>query len=269
MSKKGGFSNLLYGTLMPKIYGIGGAIVIIGALFKILHLEGADIMLIVGLGTEALIFFLSAFEPSHEVDWARVYPELADDYDGPLGISSKPGSGSGDSVSKQLDKALESNKVGGDLVKSLGDGLKNLSESASKMADLSNAAVATNEYASNVKQASKSLTEMNKSYGTTMTAMSEMANAAKDAKEYHSQVQSVTKNLSALNAVYEMELQDANSHLKAMKKFYGNVATAMDSMAGAAKETESFKNELGKLTTNLTSLNNVYGSMLTAMRGSK
>ena len=76
------------------------------------------------------------------------------------------------------------------------------------------------------------------------------------------------KILVALNAVYEMELQDANSHLKAMNKFYSNLSTAMESMADASKESEHFKGELSKLTGNLTSLNRVYGSMLTAMKGS-
>ena len=100
-----------------------------------------------------------------------------------------------------------------------------------------------------------------------MTAMSEMATASKDTKEYHDQVKNVTKNLGALNAVYEMELQDANSHVKAMQRFYGNVATVMDSMEKAGKESEQFSGQLKKLTGNLSSLNNIYGSMLTAMRG--
>ncbi len=89
---------------------------------------------------------------------------------------------------------------------------------------------------------------MNKSYGATVTAMGEMANASKDAKEYHNQVQAVTKNLGALNAVYEMELQDANSHVKAMNKFYSSISTAMESMAQASKESEQFKKELSSLT---------------------
>ncbi|MEJ7661900.1 MAG: gliding motility protein GldL [Hymenobacter sp.] len=67
---------------MPKVYGIGAAVVIIGALFKILHWKGADTMLMVGLGTEAVIFFLSAFQPNAtDHDWALVYPELSEGYD--------------------------------------------------------------------------------------------------------------------------------------------------------------------------------------------
>jgi gliding motility-associated protein GldL len=267
--KKGGIMELLFSTIMPKVYGIGGAVVIVGALFKILHWPGANIMLIVGLGTEAIIFFLSAFEPPHpDPDWTKVYPELSDDYSGePVNRAALATTNNGASVSKQLDKILESNKIGPELIQSLGQGMQSLATSAKQMGSLSNAAVATDEYANNVRQASKSLLEMNKSYGTTVTAMAEMANASQDAKQYQAQVQTVTKNLGALNAVYEMELQDANSHVKAMNKFYSSISTAMESMAQASKESEQFKKELSSLTSNLTSLNNVYGNMLTAMRG--
>ena len=70
-----------YRNFMAKVYGLGASVVIIGALFKINHYPGADIMLIIGLGTEAVIFFFSAFEPpSREPDWSLVYPELAGMY---------------------------------------------------------------------------------------------------------------------------------------------------------------------------------------------
>jgi len=266
---KGGFKEILYTAIMPKVYGLGAAVVIVGAMFKILHLPGAGVFLAVGLTTEAVIFFLSAFEPIHkDVNWAKVYPELADDFDGPPAARRQvSGGGQDGSVSKKLDTMLESAKIGPELVESLGKGMRNMADSAGKMANLSNAAVATNEYAQNVKSASSALQEMNKSYAGTVTAMADMANASKDAKEYHSQVQGVTKNLSALNAVYEMELQDANSHVKAMNKFYSHLTSAMEKMAEAGKDTEEFQSQLSKLTGNVTTLNKVYGNMLSAMRG--
>lgn len=265
MSKrKGGFVELFYSAIMPKIYGIGASIVILGALFKINHYPGADLMLVIGLTTEAIIFFFSAFEPKHkEPDWAKVYPELAEDYDGD-GLVAE---GSNGSVSKQLDHLLESAKIGPELIDSLGKGFHHLSDSVGRMADLSDAAVATDEYTQNVKSASQSLVDMNRSYGATVEAMSEMTTASEDAKRYHEEVQNVTKNLGALNAVYELELQDANNHLKAMNKFYANISTAMDSMAEASQQSEHFKAQLTNLTGNLTRLNTVYGNMLTAMQG--
>lgn len=269
--KKGGFMELLFKTIMPKVYGIGAAVVIVGALFKILHLTGADLMLMVGLLTEAAIFFLSAFEPPHpETDWSKVYPELAEDFEGPVQptrISNRP-TGSDSSALLKIDEMLKTAKVDQNLLDNLGKGLTNLATSASQMNNLSNAAVATNEYAKNVQTASSSLAEMNKSYGTAIKAVGAMADASKDTGEYHSQVQKVTKNLAALNSVYEMELKDADSHVKNMNKFYESLTGAMQGLTKVGDNTTKFTGELSKLTDNLTALNNVYGSMLTAMKGS-
>ncbi|HEY8935997.1 MAG TPA: gliding motility protein GldL [Cyclobacteriaceae bacterium] len=266
--KKGGFAELLFKTIMPKVYGIGAAVVIVGALFKILHLTGADQMLMVGLLTEAVIFFLSAFEPPHaEPDWSKVYPELSEDYEAPSvapRISNKPNA----SITQQLDASLEKAKIGPELLDSLGKGLTNLADSAKKMSNLSDAAVATNDYATNVKKASTQLLEMNKSYDVAIKAVGSMSEASKDAGEYHSQVQKVTKNLAALNSVYEMELKDADSHVKNMNKFYESLTGAMQGLTKVGDHTAKFTSELGKLSDNLTALNKVYGGMLTAMKGS-
>jgi len=263
---------------MAKLYGFGAAVVIVGAMFKLLHIEGAGIMLGVGLSTEAVIFFLSAFEPKKaEPDWTKVYPELAEDYEGAVGARLSRGKPQ-ESVSKKLDTMLESAKVGPELIDSLGKGMRSLSETTAKLGQMGNAATATTEYANSVKSAAVNVGKMNQSYSESVNSMvemakvsknatAEMANASNDAKEYHSQVQNVTKNLGALNAVYEMELQDANKHIKAMNKFYSNVASVMESMEKAGKGSEQFSAELQKLTGNLTSLNSIYGSMLTAMRG--
>ncbi|MBS1486227.1 MAG: gliding motility protein GldL [Bacteroidetes bacterium] len=269
-NKKGGFSTLLYETIMPKIYGIGASVVIVGALFKIQHWNGANEMLIIGLSVEAGIFFLSAFEPKHaEVDWSKVYPELAEDFEGSATptatrISNKP---SGDHPVLTFSEMLKANKIDDNLLGNLAKGLNNLATSTSQMSNLSNAAVATNEYAKNVQAASTALTEMNKSYGTAMSAVKAMSDASKDTSEYHKQVQAVTKNLAALNALYEMEVKDADSHTKNMNKFYESLTGAMQGLSKVGDNTAKFTAELGSLTNNITALNKVYGSMLTAMKG--
>jgi|TARA_B100000575_G_scaffold290624_1_gene294662 gliding motility-associated protein GldL len=268
--KKGGFMDLLFTTIMPKVYGIGAAVVIVGAMFKILHLPGSSIMLGVGLTVEAVIFFLSAFEPPHpDPEWEKVYPELALDYDGPAATPPQRRAApvaAATGVSAQMDKVMEDAKIGPDLLKGLGDGMRNLADTASKMSNLSDAAVATNEYAENMRSASKTLTQMNKSYGASMQALGAMSEASKGAKDYQAQVLTVTKSLSALNALYEMELQDSQSHTKALNKFYSNVTDALESMAEAGKETAAFQVQLNQLTSNVENLNKVYGGMLTAMK---
>lgn len=265
-NNKNSFKHKFYTVIMPKIYGIGAAVVILGAMFKILDWPFASLMIGVGLTTEALIFFLSAFEPRHEeVDWSKVYPELAGDEPAQPKAATK--AATKDPLSAKFDEMLANAKVGPDLIDSLGKGIQNLATSAEKMGTLADAAVATNEYATNVKTASKTLVDINQSYGKTAMALTELSSASADAKEYHSQVVNVTKNLSALNNVYEMELLDAQTHLKTLNKFYANVATAMEGLTEAGKETEQFKSELAKLNTNVSSLNKIYGGMLTAMKG--
>lgn len=257
----------MFDVLMPKIYGIGAAVVIVGALFKIQHWPGADLMLIAGLSTEAVIFFLSAFQPQHaEPDWARVYPQLDDSYSGEALVPATAAVSGGPSVTGKLDEMMRSADITPETINRLGAGLNRLSDTAANMADMSNAAAATEEYIVRVKSASGELEKINKAYATTADAIAQMAVSTADAKEYHNQIQGMTRNLGALNAVYEMELQDANNHLKAMNKFYGNLSMAMENLTDASKDTEQFKEEVSRLTQNLHSLNTVYGNMLSAMK---
>ncbi len=268
MAHKGGFIEIFYKRIMPMIYGIGASIVILGAMFKILHIPGAGFMLGVGMSVEAIIFFLSAFEPQHaEIDWTKVYPELkeeSDDFDEEDEFGNKPATA--ENAVESLDDMLEEANINSELMERLGAGFNRLNDNIGNMADLSDAAVASNDYAENARVAASKLGELNASYGSTVDALSTLVSASSDATEYHEAIQSMTKNLGALNSVYEMELQDANSHLKALNKFYSNLSTALDNLSEASNETETFRNELGRLTGNLTSLNNIYGNMLSAMK---
>jgi len=260
--------NFLYDDVMPKVYGIGAAVVIIGALFKILHWKGADIMLMVGLGTEAVIFFLSAFQPHQaETDWALVYPELSEGYDPSTNDNRfREKTPAPNGLTGKLDDMLKNANVTPEALTNLGQGLNRLSATTAQLGKLGDATNATDEYTQKVRTAAQSLDGINKAYSNTVEAITSLSNATGDAKEYHLQVQNVTKNLGALNAVYEMELQDANTHLKSMNQFYSTLGKAMENMIQAGKDTESMQHQVADLTTNLTSLNRVYGNMLNAMR---
>lgn len=267
-----GKTNFFWDRLVPTIYSAGAAVVVLGAWAKIQHIESLGWLLTAGLITEAIIFALYAFQSflfpagsGQDYEWERVYPELAADYKGEVRKAVPTPQANG--LTANMDQMLAQAKITPDVFEKLGSGFQNLNNTVSKLTDLTDATVATNDYARNVKSASGSIAEMNKSYGTAITAMNSMADATTDAKDYRDQFQKVTKNMGALNAVYELELQDTNKHLKAMNAFYGNLTNAMQNMADASKDTQQFKAELSKLTGNLASLNNVYGSMLTAMRG--
>jgi gliding motility-associated protein GldL len=204
---------------MAKLYGFGAAIVIVGALFKIQHWEGAGLMLTVGLLTEAVIFFFSAFEPPHEeVDWSLVYPELAGMHEPGADRKRKK---AGDPVAQELDKLLSEAKIGPELIQSLGTGLRSLSENTAKMAQVSNAAVASDEYAKNVQAASKQVVELTASYQKTTQAMAGMStgvndmlnnlnSTVEDTRKYRDEVGKLAKNLQSLNTVYGNMLSAMN-----------------------------------------------------------
>jgi gliding motility-associated protein GldL len=247
------FKENFYNNVMPKIYGIGAAVVILGAMFKILDWQGANIMIGVGLTTEAIIFFLSAFEPAHkEIDWEKIT------------IGQGSGNSSQDPIAQQLDKMLKEANIGPELIQSLGKGMQNLASSAEKMGNLADAAVATTEYATNVKAASKSLASMNDSYAQTASALMAMSSAAQDAGAYQAQIQAATRNLTSLNAVYELEIQDTSEMKNARKNLSVKMSESLESFVQVGVENQIFREELVKLNKNVTELNRVYGKMVSA-----
>ncbi len=263
-------TSLFWDRIIPFFYGAGASVVILGALGKIMHYDWANFMLPIGLGTEALIFLIYALQsflrPATEYQWEKVYPELADDFQGEApkrAAVSMQGAG----LTAKMDDMLANARISPDIFDGLRSGIQNLTSQVSKMSDLTDATVATSEYAKNVKVASNQVVAMNAAYGSAVNAMNSMADATRDAQDYRTQFTKITQNMGALNAVYELELQDTNKHLKAMNAFYGNLTNAMQDMADASREAQQFKVEMSKLTGNLSSLNNVYGSMLSAMRG--
>lgn len=257
--------------LMAMVYGLGAAVVIVGALFKILHWPGANQMLTVGLLTEAVIFAISAFEAPHEdPDWTLVYPELAgmhDDEDHGASHSKKAvtSGGNKDAVSQQLDKMLEEAKVGPELIESLGNSLKALGDNTAKLADITDASVATNDYVNNIKKASQSVEGLSETYVRATESLTGLSMTNEDGATYGEQLQKVSKNLSELNSVYELQLRGAQQHTQATSRFYDGIESLMTNLQDSVNDTKKYKEEMSQLTSNLTSLNTVYGNMLTAM----
>ncbi len=260
--------SFFWDKFIPFVYSFGAAFVIIGAMGKIMHYGWASMVLPIALSVEALIFLIYAFQailrPSVEYQWEKVYPELTDENAAP---APRKVASAGIGLTSKMDDMLANANISPDIFDGLKNSFTKLSSTVSNLGDITDATVATNEYATNVKSAAGKVGEMNSAYGVAVSAMNSMADATKDAQLYRDQFQKITQNMGALNAVYELELQDTNKHLKAMNAFYSNLSSAMNDMAEASKDTQSFKQELNKLTGNLTSLNNVYGSMLSAMKG--
>lgn len=260
------------------VIGLGAAVVLVGALFKLEHLPGASFMLTVGLLTEAFIFIILGLLPPHkDYYWERYYPNLDENpvVEGykkgvkfvppaqPLGAAGAAGSGSGAAFDKMLDEA----DLKADYFKSLKSNFDKFGSTVSQMRDLTDVTAATSAFSQSAREAATSLGQMKETFVGASGTMKSFNAAAEDTAKFHTQVQTLSKNLGSLNQIYEIELQDANNHLKTMNKFYGTLASASEAMSNTAQDAEAVKTQIASLNKNLSSLNSIYGNMLSAMQG--
>ena len=257
-------------NFMAKLYGIGGAVVVLGALFKLQHYPGSDIMLILGLGTETIIFFFSAFEPLHEdPDWSLVYPELAEDYDGEPVDRVGGGGGNGLSGTQELDLMLEDAKIGPELLESLGAGMNRLSETAQNMNSLGDAAGASSDLVDSMKDASGKVSELSGSYEKAAEALTGLSVSNEDGMTYAENMKTVNEKLSALNNVYELQLQQTQQSNEATSEMFGSITELIGNLNDSVEDTRKYKENIAELSQNLQSLNTIYGNMLSAMNFNK
>ena len=201
-------------ALIPKkvmafAYGMGAAVVIVGALFKLMHWPGASGMLIAGLLTEAGIFGLSAFEPvEHELDWTLVYPELAGGEAKKLEISNSGGTSGEEQgmLSQKLDQMLKDAKIDGELMESLGNSIKNFESAAKGIAPTVDSIASTKKYSDELTLAAAQMESLNGLYKIQLESASKNAQINNEVAENNlklkDQMQSLTANLSSLNNVY-------------------------------------------------------------------
>lgn len=248
---------------MAKLYGFGAAIVIIGAMFKIQHWPGAGPMLVVGLSTEAIIFFFSAFEKPHEEpDWSLVYPELA-------GLPGEGGDGKGKgnvglSPSQELDNLLEEAKIGPELIESLGNNLRSLSDNVSKMSDVTNASVATEEYVGNVRKAAETVGGLSEAYVKASASLGAMV-VDGEGVDFGSEMKKMAENITQLNSQYTLQLQGTKQFLESSDTLYSGMNDLMSTLNDSVSDAKKYKEEVSQLAQNISALNTVYGNMLSAM----
>ncbi|MEZ4996635.1 MAG: gliding motility protein GldL [Bacteroidales bacterium] len=266
---------------MAKLYGWGASVVIIGALFKIQHYPFAGLLLSVGLITEAIIFFFSAFEPlKEEPDWKLVYPQLDPNYSGEdvgfAAIGSGGYGGGGGAGLSQFDKMLADAGITPAVFDSLSQGLKKLTETTSNFNAMGDLAATTNEYATTIRKANESLMNLSESARQTARSMADSSpvyqalgetskTIESGGKSYHEKLEALNKNPSALNAAYELQPRGANDHVKSTDTIYKGMEGLMKDLTGSADDTKKYREQVAKLNENLSSLNNVYGNMLAAM----
>jgi gliding motility-associated protein GldL len=269
-----------YKAFMSKLYGWGASVVILGALFKIQHWPFAGPMLTAGLGTEALIFFFSAFEKSHvEPDWSLVYPELAhlyhpEEFEGEDAkelptAKNKP-------VTEQLDDMLADAKIGPELIQSLSSGMQNLSENANKLSGVSDAAAATDGYVNNLTKAAESVDELSGAYKKSSEAMNQNTMITED---YVSAVKNATGSASSSSDAYKKVAETLANDLEATDEYVNSIKQATqsaqlltdkytqsaESLTKSAEaidfssvDGQAYADQLQNISKNLSALNSVY-----------
>ena len=241
------------GKLVDVFVSIAAAIVIWGALRKILHASDADMWLKIGLTTEALVFLV------YGVLYLR-YPAV-DDH-----AHVAPAKAPGD-VLGSLDKAMLAADITPTNLNRLGEGFKKLNTTISNMNDITDVVAATGDYTQKTKEVTQALSSVKDAYVNAANSVGAFNTASESAKQFHDQIQVLTKNLSSLNTIYELELQESNNHLKSLNQFYGKLAEASTVMMGTADDAKKVQEQVAGLANNLGRLNNIYGNMLSAMQG--
>ncbi|WP_167610605.1 gliding motility protein GldL [Maribellus sediminis] len=280
---------------MGYVYGWGASVVLIGALFKLEHWQYSGLLLTIGLSTEALIFFLSAFEPSVDIpDWGKVYPELREDYELAELEDLKP--------KKGLDQLLGGSELTPELLDKVGKGLNELSNTARGISDISSATLATDMYVKNLGSASESMStfaqinskaneSIDKSVSVLLNSYSDAAthltqtgsklsetynksneiiseglnNIGNSSKAYAMNIEKLNKSMDSLNSTFESQLADTKAQFSASQKFNKDMSEMNSILTSSVEELKKYKENAEQLNKNLEALNTIYGNMLGAM----
>lgn len=247
-------------SFTAKLYGFGASVVMVGALFKIMHWNGAGIALTAGLLTEAIIFFFSAFEPLHEeLDWTLVYPELAGMSDPDEIDEYKEQAIADRNVGLQkFDELFEQSQINAEDVRSLGKHLNTISSTTETIGEITTASLATKEYFNKMGTAAEKMDTVATAYGTNTGELNESVNIL--AESY--------KNTASLIDAKGKDIADKFAASSA------NLTATYEAMSGEVKEEHTnisqsqkqFNQQLETLSKNLADLNTTYADQV---KGSK
>lgn len=268
--------------VVGSVYSLGASVVIIGALFKILHWPFASEMLMVGMFTEAILFSLGVLDDPHpDLHWDHIFPALIEKERDPLvnhlgaGIGGNSTSGGVSSVTPLKDAD----------VKAMSEGLKNISEAANQIAGISKVAGLTDSFAKNLETASAAAAQfatkqqnLDSASNALLASYSgitdNMTTVQANTKVYVEKAESINKNLGAINSVYEIQLKNIQSQTEAVEQqtvkinaVAADVDKVQKAMSTSALDVEKYKDETGKLAQKVVDLNAIYGNMLNAING--
>lgn len=272
-------------------YSLGAAVVIIGAMFKILHLPGSSLMLGLGMSVEAVLFSLGIFDKPHvDYEWEKVYDFQGNGTINHLGGITTASKSVVESTPVRAVGLNYTETVSDEDVKKLSEGIKNLSTTAQQFASLSDVVGSTDKFVKSIDGASqitetfiKNQTSLNGATSQLSTSYQDITDGMvvveKNTKMYAAKVEEINKNLASINSIYEIQLKNIQSqseglkqqteqvHLvsKELNQILGNTEKMKASTILAAEASDNYKTSSVKLAKQIADLNQVYGNMLNAL----
>lgn len=257
------------------LYGFGAAIVILGALFKIMHWPGAGPMLITGMGTEVLLFVIGAFEKPHkDPEWHHVFPVLAtgDPNDNPLlnGIPTQGG------VVGQSTVVAASTPLSPELNMQLEESVKVLSLAAHQLSKTAIITTNLDSYVESVNSVVSSMKTWEKSAESISSVSVELADryskidaheaaVKKNNEQYLEKMTTLNDNVQGLNSLYLEQMKSVMAQIESINKLHVEITRIGSLYQGSVAETAKFKEESAMMTKQLMELNTIYAKMLKAM----
>ena len=261
------------------IYSLGAAVVIVGALFKIQHWPGAGVMLTAGMLTEVLLFAIGIFEKPHATyHWEHVFPALVEEEAKPLNVVGGGAIGGGVPGIPGIEKLSDEDAA------KITESIKNMSETAAQLANISRVAGLTDSYANNLQKASEAAAQfatkqqgLDEATNTLLSSYKGIADnmlAAEDkTKSFAEKANELSKNLGSINTSYELQLKGIQAQAAAIEAQSGkiNAVTAEfeklhTAVSASSKNMDAYKQMTDQLAKNVSDLNNVYGNMLNAIK---
>ena len=272
-------------------YSWGASIVIIGAMFKLLHLPYGNQILFVAMTVEALVFFISAFErPLNEYHWEEVFPVLksknpmdrpdlagagmpnADENHATGGININLGATANSDVTGEpgnLDVSEEDTKTLSESIKKL----SGAAEQISKMAELTEATQKCLEQLSNMSEnmerfslVTNSLSDVSDTLLNSYKSITDNSDGiSQNSRGYVQQMEMLNRNISGLNTIYEIQLKSISSQIESIEHINGGLSRIREMYDGSVTDSSVFRNETEKMTRQLSELNQVYSRLLQAM----
>ena len=239
-------------------------------------------MLIAGMGTEVVIFVLSAFEPLHkEWDWSLAYPVLAGIPEEGEGEKSEGGeenaanaTPAADPLTQRIDQMLEDAKISPELIERLGAGMSNLADSATSISNMASATAVTDKFVTTMEGAASAAGKLQNSMDGAPEAVStltsiyqETAKALKGSDvNYADEMKKMAASLASINSMYELQIKNSTDQLESTKEIQDRMRTMATNFADSAESVLKYKEQVDALSRKVSELNNVYGNMLAAMQ---